>query len=476
MTRMTDVHEAAADVGLFAPVYAGTSAHAGTTDEAWIQAMLDAEAGLVRAQADVGLVPRAAAETITDAARADLLDLAALAVASRGAANPVVALVRAFSELVAAADPGAAEYVHRGSTSQDILDTASMLVASRVLAIVQTDLERIVQALARLAEEHRATPIPGRTLTQHAVPTTFGLKAAGWLQIVLDAGDRVRLIRDGGLPVQLGGAAGTLAGYVEYARRDGNPCGADGGYVNDLMSAFAQQVGLAEPVVPWHTLRTPVADLGHTLSLLTGSLGKIAVDVQSMARTEVSEVYEPAAEGRGASSAMPHKRNPVLATMIRAAAMQVPLLAAGLALSMLAEDERPAGAWHAEWQPLRECLRLAGGAAHTAVELVEGLVVSPERMRENLAITGSLVVSERLSIALAPGVGKLAAKDLVSRASASAAASGRSLADAILDDPAVSGYVTPEEIAQLLDPEQYLGAASQLVDRVLHNYRTSRES
>ena len=465
--------ESCPDAGLLSPVRAGTPIERAVDDRAWLQAMLDAEAALVRAQARVGRVPRSAAEAITAAARAGHFDLVDLARRARDAANPVVGLVQDLTAAVAAIDPDAADYVHRGSTSQDILDTGAMLIAARSLTLLSTDLRRMAAALAGLAEEHRDTPMPGRTLTQHAVPITFGLKAAGWLQLVLDAGRRVRHLAREGLPVQLGGAAGTLAGYLEYAGpQDRAPeAGFADAYTAVLITAFADETGLAEPVLPWHTLRTPIADLAAVLAFVTGALGKIAVDILSMAGTETGEVAEPAAVGRGASSAMPHKRNPVLATQIRAAALQVPLLAAGLAQCMLAEDERPAGAWHAEWQPMRECLRLAGGATTTAVELIEGLVVHPDRMRANLALTGSLVVSERVAAVLAPVLGKAAAKATLTEASARAMAQNRALGDILASAPELAGRWSADELAALLDPERYLGAAGSLVDRALRRYR-----
>ncbi|MBD3005206.1 adenylosuccinate lyase family protein [Streptomyces sp. 5-10] len=463
-----------ADVGLLSPVRAGTPAETTTSDGAWLQAMLDAEAGLVRAQARLGLVPEAAARTITDLARAEHLDVVEIARLARGAANPVVALVRAFTALVAAADPAAAEYVHRGSTSQDIMDTAAMLVAHRTLVPLVADLERIARALRELAVAHRDTLMPGRTLALHAVPTTFGLKAAGWLSGVAEAAAGLARIRDHGLPVQLGGAAGTLAGYTEYALMDrGTRPGAPGPgeFAERLMAEFAAQVGLNEPDLPWHTARTPVAGLAAQLALAAGALGKVAVDVQLLSRTETAEVAEPAAEGRGVSSAMPHKRNPALATLVRSAALQVPALASAVMGCMLAEDERPAGAWHAEWLPLRECLRLTGGAAHTAVELVEGLDVFPDRMRVNLGLTGGLIVSERLAAALTPVLGKGPAKELMSRASAEAAAGGRTLGEVLTAAPELAGHFTAEELAALLDPANYPGAAGPLVDRAVREHR-----
>jgi 3-carboxy-cis,cis-muconate cycloisomerase len=463
-------------VGLLSPVRAGTEVEQLTSDRAWLQGMLDAEAALARAQARLGLVPRQAAATITETARADAVDLAAIARRSREAANPVVALVRELTAAVAAVDPAAAEYVHQGSTSQDILDTGAMLVASRALRVILGDLERTAADLARLAVEFRDSLAAGRTLTQHAVPVTFGLKAAGWFELVSTAADRVRALLAGGLPAQLGGAAGTLAGYLEHARLRlaGDGAGAaawseldPARYVDELLAAFAAEVGLVEPALPWHTLRTPIADIGATMAFVTGALGKFAVDVQSLSRTEVAEVAEPAADGRGASSAMPHKRNPVLATLILSAALQTPALAAVLAQCMLAEDERPAGAWHAEWQPLRECLRLAGGSAHTAAVLAAGLVPAPDRMRANLGLTGSLVVSERVAAVLSAELGKSRAKDVIGEASAAAARSGRPLGAVLREIPLVTRHLSGAELDELLDPAGYTGAAGPLVDRVI---------
>jgi 3-carboxy-cis,cis-muconate cycloisomerase len=456
------------DCGLLSPVRAGSPVETATGDGAWLQAMLDAEAALARAQARLGAVPASAAAAITDAADAGRLNPRALALAARETANPVVGLVREFTAVVAAFDPVAAEYVHRGSTSQDILDTGTMLVAARALRIMIRDLRTTADALARLAEEHRDTPMAGRTLALHAVPTTFGLKAAGWRSLVLDAADRLGRILESGLPVALGGAAGTLAGYLEYARLDGAAAAADpGGYLDLLVAAFAEETGLARPVLPWHALRTPVADLGATLALTAAALGKMAVDVQVMARTEVAEAAEPAPAGRGASSAMPHKRNPVLATLIRSAALQVPVLAAGLTQCLTTEDERSAGAWHAEWTLLREALRLTGGAAHTAVELSRGLTVHAGRMRANLALTGGQIVSERIAAVLAPRLGKARAGQLLTRASAGAAQEGVPLGEVLAGLPELAGVLDDRELTGLLDPAHYTGAAGPLVDRAL---------
>ncbi|MEX1656962.1 3-carboxy-cis,cis-muconate cycloisomerase [Streptomyces pseudovenezuelae] len=451
------------DAGLLSPVRAGTPVEAAVGDSAWLQAMLDAEAALARAQARCGTVPAFAAEVITAAARADLFDVRELALAARETANPVVGLVKALTRVVAERSPAAAEYVHRGSTSQDVFDTGAMLVAARALRLIVADLRDVADALSALATAHRDTVMAGRTLALHAVPTTFGLKAAGWRQLVIGAAERLEGTADGGLPVALGGAAGTLAGYLQYAGEGADPAAV----LEGLGDAFAAETGLVAPVLPWHALRTPIADLGAALAHTTGALGKIAADVLVLTRTEIGEVAEPSAAGRGVSSAMPHKRNPVLATLIRSAALQVPALASVLLQSLPTEDERSAGMWHAEWQPLREALRLTGGAAHTAVELVRGLTVHPQRMRANLAVTGGQLVSERISAVLAPRIGKAAAKDLLTQASVLAAESGRPLASVLSSLPQLSDVLHPAEAAALLDPDGYTGAAGPLVDRAL---------
>ncbi|OPF78154.1 3-carboxy-cis,cis-muconate cycloisomerase [Streptomyces antioxidans] len=418
-------------MGLLAPVRTGSAVEAATGDPAFLQAMLDAEAALARVVAPAG-----AAQAVAAAARAELYDVRDLALRARSGGNPVIPLVADLTAAVARTDAEAGSYVHRGATSQDIVDTATMLVAARALPLIVADLERTAAELARLAAAHRDTPMPGRTLTQHAVPTTFGLKAAGWRALVLDARDRLAALRP---PAQLGGAAGTLAAF-------------DGGV--RLLGRFAEETGLAEPDVPWHTLRTPIADLGTALASAVGALGKVAADVLVLSRTEIGEVAEGAG---GGSSAMPHKSNPVRATVMAAAARQAPGHAATLLGSLAAEDERPGGAWHAEWQPLRELLRLAGGSARDAVELASGLRVFPDRMAANLGLTEGLIVSERLIAALEPGVGRARAKGLL----AEAAREGRGLAEAL------SGVLPPDRARELLDPATYVGAASALVERAL---------
>ncbi|MFB9476487.1 3-carboxy-cis,cis-muconate cycloisomerase [Nonomuraea salmonea] len=373
-----------ADLGLLSPMRGAAET---TGDAAVLQAMLDAEAALTRAQAALGLAPAAAAEAVTAACRADAFDLPDLVVRARSGGNPVIPLV---ADLRRAAGPHS-PYVHRGATSQDILDTALMLVAHRTLGPVLAELDTVIGRLSTLAADHRATPMAARTLTQQAVPTTFGLKAAGWLTLVTDASVRLTAARQA-LPAQLGAAAGTLAAFDTDAQQPGGgpePGSPESGarpVALELPARFAAELGLAVPVLPWHVLRTPVADLAGALAFTAGALGKVAADVLVLSRTEIGEVTEGVG---GGSSSMPHKHNPVRATMIAAAARQVPPLAATLYAALAAEDERPSGAWHAEWQPLREALRLVAGATRDAAELVADLRVHPDRMAANLSVEGT---------------------------------------------------------------------------------------
>ncbi|MFJ1736721.1 3-carboxy-cis,cis-muconate cycloisomerase [Streptomyces sp. NPDC088254] len=434
------------DAGLLAPGRAGSPAASATGDRAYLRALLDAEAALTRAQAALGLAPGEAARAVTETAASGAFDVRSLADRARAGGNPVIPLVEDLTEAVGAEH---GPYVHRGATSQDIMDTAAMLVARRTLDLLLPDLERTQRALAGLAAGHRDTPMPGRTLTQHAVPTTFGLKAAGWRSLVLDARDRATAVRDA-LPAQLGGAAGTLAAFTAYGAEDATA----------LPAAYARELGLAAPLLPWHTLRTPIADLAGCLAFTAGALGKVAVDVLTLARTEIAEVAEGSG---GGSSAMPHKANPVRATLIAAAARRAPQLAAVLYGSLVAEDERPAGAWHAEWEPLRDLLRLAGGAVRDAAELAEGLRVHPGTMRSHLALTHGLIVSERLSAELSRILGRSRAKELLTELAPRAHTEGRSLAELLREQVELNDV----DLGDLTDPARYTGSAGALTDRAL---------
>ncbi|WP_433272104.1 3-carboxy-cis,cis-muconate cycloisomerase [Actinosynnema sp. CS-041913] len=442
------------DSGLLSPGWADTDVDTLLDDRAWLTAMISVEAALARAQADIGMVPPEVAEAIA-AVDPDRFDWAGLVAGVRATGNPTVGFVGQLTALVASDDPRAAEYVHRGSTSQDILDTATMLICRTVLDRVRDDLLRVASALAGLAETHRDTLMAGRTLTQHAVPMTFGLKAAGWLNAVLDCLDR---LRGHVLPVSLGGAAGTLAAYQEFTDD-----------ALDLVAPFAAGLGLAAPPLPWHGFRAPIAETGGLLALVTGTLGKLASDVEVLSRTEIGELTEPSAPGRGGSSAMPQKRNPVYTAAILTAARQVPALVSVLHQSMVVPDERSAGGWHAEWQPLRECLRLAAGAARNAADLTEGLTVRPDRMLANLNLTGGAIVSERLTAVLTPLLGKAEAKKILTEAT-------RTTADQPARLPEVLADLLSDDVERwraLCDPAGYLGASRALTDRALARYRSA---
>ena len=351
------------DGGLFDAVLARGGARAAVADEAWLQAMLDVEAALARASAEVGVIAVEHAEAIATACRAEWFDVAAIGAEAANVGNPAEPLVRALRVRVGGA---AADDVHRGATSQDIVDSAAMLVTRRVLEPVLGDLGGTADAAARLASEHRDTVMIGRTLMQQAVPVTFGLKAAGWL-VALD--ESIARLRDVRLAAQLGGAAGTLA-----ALGDAGPA---------VLGRFARELGLDEPVVPWHTDRTRIAELAGALGEACGAVAKVAGDIVLLAQTEVGEVRE-GVEGRGGSSTMAHKRNPVAAISARAAARQAPGLVATLLASMEQEHERAAGAWHAEWPALRSLLSFAGSAAAWLRDCLENLEVDVERMRANV--------------------------------------------------------------------------------------------
>jgi 3-carboxy-cis,cis-muconate cycloisomerase len=359
--------------GLFTPIFVPEAVQDAVSDEAWLRALLDVEAALAVAEAAEGVIPAAAAAAIA-ASPGGLLaldglpeqvlaDLDDLGHAARAAGNPVVPLVARLREAAGAHR----DAVHFGATSQDILDSAAMLVASRALVPVGAQLDAVADACAALARAHRGTVMAGRTLLQQAVPVTFGLKAAGWLAGVAGARARLRELR---LPAQLGGAAGTLSKLG-----DRGPA---------VVERFAAELGLAAPPLPWHGDRRPVAELGAALAVAAGAVEKVALDVVLLAQTEVGEVAEATTGGRGGSSAMPHKQNPVGAVRARAAARTVRGAAGVLLEAMAAEHERAAGAWHSEWRALSEALAFTGGAAWSLHEALAGLTIDPERMRANM--------------------------------------------------------------------------------------------
>ncbi|CAA9394232.1 MAG: 3-carboxy-cis,cis-muconate cycloisomerase [uncultured Rubrobacteraceae bacterium] len=442
---------------LFGPIFVPEAFREAVSGEAWLRAMLDAEAALAVAGAKAGLIPARDAETIARLCDADLFDPGEIGARGRAAGNPVPALVRALTGEVSKTSENAARHVHRGATSQDITDTAAMLVSRRTLDLVLVEMDGIAGACAWLTEEHRGTLMPGRTLLQQALPTTFGLKAAGWLVSVLEARRKLLEVRGSGLAAQLGGAAGTLASLGD----SGLP----------VLREFALELGLAEPPLPWHTDRTRISEVGNALSLLAGVLAKISRDVIFMAQTEVDEVAEPSGGGRGGSSTLPHKRNPVLSVTAAANARRVQDLARTLQAAMEQEHERAAGAWHTEWEALSDALALAGGAAFNVREATEGLAVYPQKMRENLEATGGMLLAESVTTVASEKLGRLKAHDLVEAACHRALENGKHLREELLQDAGIREVLSETEIDAALDPAGYLGSAGAFVDRALELYR-----
>ncbi len=454
--------------GLFGAVFARGAVEA--DDAAWLQAMLDTEAGLARALERAGLAPAGSGEAVTATAKAANFDAGELGELAALTGNPVPALARALARRVPQIAAGA---VHRGATSQDILDTAAMLLASRAIAVVLADLTAATEASARLAEEHRATIMIGRTLLRHAIPVTFGLVAAGWLSSIDEARQGLAAVGSQRLAVQFGGAAGTLASLGDHGPR--------------VTALLAEELGLALPVLPWHTDRLRIIDLGTALARVTSVLGKIARDVTLLAQEEIGEVFEgvPApgaadsvpATRRGGSSAMPHKHNPVASVAILGCSRQVPGLLATLVASGEQELQRATGGWHAEWQPLTAMLRLTGSASSWAAELLSGLTVDASRMAANLAATKGLPLAEHVASVLTGVLGVAQAHDMVAEASQRAASSGLPLRDVLLavpklEDRLASAGISAEQIESALEPSGYLGSAGAFIAAALDAHRS----
>ena len=431
----------------FSAIFVPDELREAVSDSAWLQGMLDAERALANAGAAVGLVPKDAAARIGEVCRAERYDTARLAGDGRAVGNPAEPLVR---ELRAAAGDEAADYVHLGATSQDIVDTAAMLVSRRAVVLILAELDRLAEGCAELARANRSTPMAARTLLQQAVPTTFGLKAAGWLVSVLEARTRLAAVRAERLAVQLGGAAGTLAALGDDAL--------------EVVRLYAEELDLAEPVLPWHTNRQRVAELGAALVGAAGAAAKIGRDIVLLAQSEVGEISE--ASG-GRSSTMPQKRNPVRSTLAVACARLTDAHAAVLLGELAHEHERAVGGWHAEWEALSGALAFAGGSAAAAADAVTGLEVDAERMRANLDVGGGIVVAERISFALTTRLGRGRAHEVVAEAASTA-----SFRQALLADERTG--LSADELDALLEPTAYVGAAEELVDRALAEFDRSR--
>ena len=429
---------------------------ADTSDEAWLQAMLDTEAALARAAERTGLAPAGSGAAVTAVARADLVMNAHQSTSAASTGNPVPGLVKTLTGLLPAESAAyAADAIHLGATSQDIIDTAAMLIARQSITAILADLSAAAAACASLASNHADTVMAGRTLLQQAVPITFGLVTGGWLTAIDEARQRLQAVRATRLAIQYGGAAGTLA-----------PLGDKGPQVAEVLG---EELALGVPVLPWHTNRLRIIDIAAALTGTCAALGKIARDITLLSQTEIAEVQEASP---GGSSTMPHKQNPVAAVVILGHTKRAPHLLATLAAAAEQEHQRAAGAWHSEWQPLSALLRLTSSAASWSSGLLTGLRVDPLRMRQNLDATHGLLMAEHVTALLAPAMGRLEAHQLVARAAARATANDTDLADALFSDEETAARlaaikISRDQLETTLAPTSYLGAAKQFIARAL---------
>jgi 3-carboxy-cis,cis-muconate cycloisomerase len=438
---------------LLAPMLSSAAMRAVCDDVACLQNMLDFEAALARAEVATGVIPASAVGPIAKACKAASFDLAALADAATRSGNLAIPLVKALTAEVAKADADAARYVHWGATSQDVIDTATMLTLRAAIDALLGDIDRAVAGFTKLARQHRNTAMVARTWLQHALPMPFGLKLAEYAAALHRSRGRLQRLRREGLALQFGGAAGTLAALGDK----GLP----------VAEKLAQELGLTLPEAPWHSHRDRIAEAASVLAILAGTCGKIARDVSLMMQTDVAEAFEPTGEGRGGSSTMPHKRNPVAAATALAAATMAPNLAATIFAAQVGDHERSAGPWHAEWPTLPTLLLVTSGALAAIVDIAEGLEVDTARMRVNLDATHGLIMAEAVTFALAEKIGKSEAHHLVEAASKQAVAKKKGLRDVLIRDPKVSAHLSADRLTELFEPMAYQGASQALIDRLL---------
>jgi 3-carboxy-cis,cis-muconate cycloisomerase len=438
---------------LLAPMLSSPAMRAVCDDVACLQHMLDFEAALARAEAATGVIPASAAGPIEKACRAGSFDLGALAEAATRSGNLAIPLVKALTAAVTKADADAARYVHWGATSQDVIDTAGMLTFRAGIDALLADLDRAIAGFAKLARQHRHTAMVARTWLQHALPMPFGLKLAEYAAALHRSQSRLRRLRSEELALQFGGAAGTLAALGDKGMR--------------VAEKLAQELKLPLPDAPWHTHRDRIAEAASVLAILTGTCGKIARDVSLMMQTDVAEAFEPAGEGRGGSSTMPHKRNPVAAATALAAATMAPNLAATIFAAQVQDHERSAGPWQAEWPTLPMLLLVTSGALAATVDIAEGLEVDAARMHVNLDARGGLIMAEAVTMALAEKIGKSEAHHLVEAASKKAVMEKKRLRDVLMKDPDVTAHLSADKLAKLFEPMAYQGVSQTLIDRLL---------
>lgn len=442
---------------LLTPLMRGNALTAEFTDMQLLQGMLDFEAALARAQADCAVIPVTAVAPIAQSCRAGLFDLPALAESARQAGNLAIPLVRQLTARVKEIDPEAARYVHWGATSQDVIDTGLVLQLRSALEHTQRLLVSLTEAVAQQALRYQHTVMPGRTWLQQALPVTWGLKLAGTLDALLRWQERLRQLLPRVLVLQFGGAAGTLASLKQAGLA--------------VAERLAQELRLTLPDTPWHTQRDRLLEVGAWYAGVGGTLGKFALDFSLLMQTEVAEVCEPAVAGRGGSSAMPHKRNPVSCAAILTSMQRTPGLMATLFSAQLQQHERALGGWQAEWEVLPEIVMLVGHALEETQQLALNMQVFPQKMRDNLQITHGLMMAESVTLALAEFMGKQDAHHLMETLCHQAITRGCSLRAVLVENSRVMAHLSESQLAELLDPTTATGSAEQFVQRVLTRFK-----
>jgi 3-carboxy-cis,cis-muconate cycloisomerase len=438
---------------LLAPLFSSAAMRAVCDDTAYLQHMLDFEAALARAEAAAGVIPADAVGPISNACKAGSFEISELAEAATHSGVLAIPLVKMLTAQVAKADAKAAGYVHWGATSQDVVDTATMLSLRAAIDALLADVHGAIAGFAKLARKHRNTAMVARTWLQHALPMPFGLKLAEYAAALHRSRARLNRLHAETLALQFGGAAGTLAALGDKGLA--------------VAEKLAAELKLPLPDAPWHSHRDRIAEAASVFAILSGSCGKIARDVSLMMQTDVAETFEPSGEGRGGSSTMPHKRNPVACATALAAAAMAPNLAATIFAAQVQDHERGAGPWHAEWPTLPMLMLVTSGALAAIVELAEGLEVDETRMRVNLDATHGLIMAEAVTFALAEQIGKSEAHHLLEAASKKAVASKQHLRDVLIADKKITAHLSVDKIDELFEPMAYQGASQALIDRLL---------
>lgn len=439
--------------GLYENLFYSKAVNGLYTDEAFVAYTLRFEAALAKAQAKCGLIPASAAIVIENCCNVKNIDIDLLKDQITLSGNAAIPLVKQLTKAVDNISTEASRYVHFGATSQDVIDTATVLQLKDAFGLIRSDIDKLISQLAYLANAHRDTIMIGRTFLQHARPITFGFKVAGWLDGMLRSKQRIERLFEESFAIQLGGAVGTLSGMGDKGIR--------------VVEEMSNELGLTMALMPWHTQRDRIVEIAAALGILAGNIGKIGTDISLLMQTEVAEVFEPFTAGKGGSSAMPHKRNPVSSIVCMAIAQRIPPLVSGLMTGMVQDHERATGAWHAEWETLESIVKLTVGTLNQAVTLTDGLEVDAERMLHNLEITNGLIYAEGVSQALSVAMSKTAAHELVEQCCLQAQKEGRHLKATITEDGVISKALTSAQIEQIFDPANSLGMCSEFIDRVL---------